>query len=123
MTHRYLRVLAIALAWVALLPAAAFAQASITGVVRDSPGAVLPGVTVTLSGQALIQPQTAVTTESGAYRFPRIPNGAYALAFDLSGFKTIIREGNIPQAGVNADIDPQMDHDTVQATQTRNRVL
>ena len=48
---------------------------AIFGKATDGTGAVLPGVTVTLSGSALIQPQTAITTESGAYRFPRIPIG------------------------------------------------
>jgi hypothetical protein len=53
----------------------ALAQVStgeIFGKATDGTGAVLPGVTVTLSGAALIQPQVAATTESGAYRFPRI---------------------------------------------------
>ncbi|HXH07339.1 MAG TPA: carboxypeptidase regulatory-like domain-containing protein, partial [Vicinamibacterales bacterium] len=45
----------------------------IFGRVTDNTGAVLPGVTVTLSGPSLLQPLTATTTETGTYQFPRIP--------------------------------------------------
>ena len=53
----------------------------------------MPGVTVTLSGAVLLQPQTAVTTETGTYRFPQLGVGLYSLKFELAGFKTIIKEG------------------------------
>src|SRR5438034_10054898 len=74
----------------------ALAQVSmgeVFGKVTDGTGAVLPGVTVTLSGPALIQPQTTVTGVSGAYRFPRIPIGTYSVAFDLTGFKKSVQIG------------------------------
>jgi len=99
----------------------ALAQVStgeIFGKATDSTGAVLPGVTVTLSGSALIQPQTAITTESGAYRFPRIPIGNYSVAFELAGFKKTIRDGIVIQAGFNAEIDTKMEISTVQETVT-----
>ena len=76
--------------------APALAQVStgeIFGKAADGTGAVLPGVAVTLSGPALIQPLVAVTAESGAYRFPRIPIGSYTLAFDLTGFKKFVKTG------------------------------
>jgi hypothetical protein len=88
------------------------------GKVTDGTGAVLPGVTVTLSGPALIQPQTTVTVESGAYRFPRIPIGTYAVTFELASFKKTIRDGIIIQAGFNAEIDARLDISTVQETVT-----
>jgi len=72
------------------------------GRVTDGTGAILPGVTVTLSGPALIQPQATVSVESGAYRFPRIPIGTYTVTFELAGFKKSVREGIIIQAGFNA---------------------
>src|SRR5256886_4641535 len=100
---------------------AAVAQVSmgeVYGKVTDSPGAVLPGVTVTLSGPALIQPQTTVTVESGAYRFPRIPIGIYSVAFELTGFKKSVRDGIIIQAGFNAEIDTKLEISTVQETVT-----
>ena len=99
----------------------ALAQVStgeIFGKATDGTGAVLPGVTVTLSGSALIQPQVATTTESGAYRFPRIPIGTYTVTFELTGFKKTIRDGVVIQAGFNAEIDTKMDISTVQETVT-----
>jgi len=57
------------LLWLALVPASVFAQASITGVVKDSSGAVLPGVTVEASSPSLIEKaRTAVSDGSGQYR-------------------------------------------------------
>ena len=50
----------LALIWSVVVPATAFAQASITGVVRDSSGAVLPGVTVEASSPALIEQTKSV---------------------------------------------------------------
>ena len=101
--------------------APALAQVStgeIFGKASDSSGAVLPGVTVTLSGPALITSQTAITTESGAFRFPRIPIGTYAVTFELAGFKKNVRDGIVIQAGFNAEIDTKMDISTVQETVT-----
>jgi hypothetical protein len=46
---------------------------TIQGRVTDSQGAVLPGVTVTATSPALIQPQSTVTSETGNYRFPAVP--------------------------------------------------
>ncbi|MET0164636.1 MAG: carboxypeptidase-like regulatory domain-containing protein, partial [Vicinamibacterales bacterium] len=77
-----------------LLPAAASAQSSITGVVRDTSGAVLPGVTVEASGPALIEgSRTAVTDSQGAYRIVDLRPGVYTVSFTLSGFSTLKREG------------------------------
>jgi len=64
----------------------------ITGVVSDNTGAVLPGVSVTVTGPALIQPQTTVTTSDGSYRYPALPPGVYAVTFELAGFQTVKRE-------------------------------
>ena len=64
----------------------------ITGVVSDNTGAVLPGVSVTVSGPALIQAQTTVTSADGSYRYPALPPGLYTVSFELSGFQTLRRE-------------------------------
>jgi len=101
--------------------APAIAQVStgeIFGKVTDGTGAVLPGVTVTLSSPVLIQPQSTVTVETGAYRFPRIPIGTYTVTFDLTGFKKNVREGIVIQAGFNAEIDSKLEISTVQETVT-----
>src|SRR6187399_3533228 len=82
-----------------LLPAAASAQASITGVVRDGSGAVLPGVTVEASSPALIEKVRTVATDgNGQYRFVDLRPGTYAVSFTLSGFSTVRRE-NIELTG------------------------
>ena len=67
---------------VLLLPAAARAQASITGVVKDASGAVLPGVTVEASSPALIEKvRAAVTDGSGQYRIENLRPGDYEVTF------------------------------------------
>lgn len=76
------------------LPATVLAQASITGTVRDSSGAVLPGVTVEASSPVLIEKmRTAVSDGSGQYRVVDLRPGAYTVKFTLSGFKTLERSG------------------------------
>jgi hypothetical protein len=80
--------------FVLLLPAAAWAQSSITGVVKDTSGAVLPGVTVEASSPALIAgSSTAVTDSQGLYRIVDLRPGPYTVTFTLPGFATVRREG------------------------------
>ena len=82
------------LACVAGIPAAAYAQASITGVVRDTSGAVLPGVTVEAASPALIeQVRVAVTDGTGRYAIANLRPGAYSVTFTLPGFTTFERDG------------------------------
>src|SRR5687768_13584473 len=89
-TARYLKILALVL----LLPVPAFAQAALTGTVRDGSGGVLPGVTVEASSPALIEKvRTAVTDDSGVYRITDLRAGVYTLSFTLPGFITVRREG------------------------------
>src|SRR5690348_7595229 len=77
-----------------LAPAALYGQATVTGTVRDSSGAVLPGVTVEASSPALIEKaRTAVTDGSGQYRIIELNAGTYALTFTLQGFSSVRREG------------------------------
>src|SRR6516162_6589042 len=106
---RALRVLCLVVSASVLAPAAAFAQASITGVVRDTSGAVLPGVTVEASSPALIEKShTAVTDGAGVYRIVDLRPGTYAMSFTLSGFQTVRREGielnGSFTATINADL-------------------
>src|SRR5574338_577520 len=90
----------------------------ITGRITDNTGAVLPGVTVTLTGPALIQAQTAVTSATGSYQFPSIPIGTYSVKFELPGFKTVIREGVQVTIGFTAQINQQLEISTVEETVT-----
>jgi hypothetical protein len=84
------------------LPAIASAQATVSGTVRDSSGAVLPGVTVEASSPALIEKvRTAASDGSGQYRITDLPPGEYTLTFSLSGFNTVKRQGiNVSGTGV-----------------------
>jgi hypothetical protein len=77
-----------------LLPAAAHAQAAITGVVRDTSGGVLPGVTVEASSPVLIEKvRSVITDDTGQYRIVDLRPGSYAVTFTLPGFSTVRREG------------------------------
>jgi hypothetical protein len=76
-----------------LIPAFAYPQATLAGVVRDNTGAVLPGVTVEATSIVLIEKaRTAVTDGTGQYRITELPPGTYALTFTLSGFNVFRRD-------------------------------
>jgi hypothetical protein len=113
----------VVLAIVALFATSALASAQsqtgeVFGKVTDGSGAVLPGVTVTLSGPVLLQPLTAVTGETGSYQFPRIEIGTYSVKFELAGFKTVIRDGIVMTVGYSANVSVQLGISTVQETIT-----
>ena len=85
---------AITLLWAVLLPSVAYAQASLTGVVRDSSGAVLPGVTVEAASPVLIEKVRVVNTDgNGRYQLVDLRPGAYTVTFTLAGFSTVRRDG------------------------------
>src|SRR5688500_18850948 len=97
------------IAIMALLPSLALAQGTLTGVVRDASGGVLPGVTVEATSPALTEKvRSAVTDGSGQYRIVTLPPGRYDLRFSLTGFTTVQRDGvNVSGSGVipiNADM-------------------
>ena len=73
-------------------PAAAQVTGSIAGTVKDASGAVLPGVTVTVTGPALQRQSVSATTAAdGTYRVPLVPPGTYDVKFELSGFSPASR--------------------------------
>jgi hypothetical protein len=77
-----------------LVPAAAHAQAAITGIARDASGAVLPGVTVDAASPVLIEKvRSVVTNATGQYRVVDLRPGTYSVTFALPGFTTVKREG------------------------------
>src|SRR5258708_4466026 len=109
MQSRFARQILVASAFVFLLPAAASAQASLAGVVRDESGGVLPGVTVEAASPALIEGARSVTTdEQGRYRIEASRPGPYTLTFTLSGFASFTHTGiDVPSdtvVTVNADM-------------------
>jgi len=68
-------------------------SAALSGIVRDPTGAVLPGVSVTAKHTESGLTRTALTSETGDYRMPALPVGAYEVTAELSGFKQQIRRG------------------------------
>jgi len=90
----------------------------IFGKVLDRTGAVLPGATVTISGDALITPQSTGVSSSGSYRFPNLPIGLYSVAFELAGFKRMVRADVRIQAGFNAEVNGRLELSTVEETVT-----
>ena len=83
--------------------------AGISGVITDSSGAVLPGVTVTATSPALQIPSvTSVSDERGEYRLSPLPIGVYSVLFELSGFQNLRREGVRLTVGFTARVDVQL---------------
>ena len=92
---------------------------SITGMVTDASGAILPGVSITLTGDRLIGgPQTQVTDTSGTYRFDRLVPGSYNVKFELQGFRTVDRPNVIINAAFVATINGKMEVGQVSETIT-----
>ena len=87
----------------------AMAQSAVAGVVKDTTGALLPGVTVEASSPALIEKaKTAVSNEAGQYRIVDLRPGTYSVTFTLTGFNTIVREGILLEANFTAPINVEM---------------
>ena len=76
---------------------------SITGTVKDEQAAILPGVTVTLTGKQ--GTKTEVTDANGVYRFPALEVGTYAVSADLSGFQKAGFDNIVISAGRELAID------------------
>ncbi|HMD34791.1 MAG TPA: carboxypeptidase-like regulatory domain-containing protein, partial [Vicinamibacterales bacterium] len=90
----------------------------IVGKISDAQGGILPGVTVSLSGPAVMGTQTATTNESGRYRFPAVPTGTYQLKYELAGFAPLVREGIIVQVRQTVSVDAEMKLASLQETVT-----
>ncbi len=106
-----------------LLPAGrALAQGqtgSIAGIVKDTTGAVLPGVTVEAASPALIEKtRTAITDGQGAYKIIDLRPGTYSVTFTLTGFSTVKREGIELTTSFTANVSAEMRVGTVQETVT-----
>ena len=105
----FVRVLVLVVCAMAI-PHAALAQAVIAGSVKDTSGAVLPGVTVEAASPALIEKvRTAVSDGNGLYRIEDLRPGTYTVTFTLPGFATLKREGHRARPGsFTASVDADM---------------
>ena len=100
-------------------PSTLLAQASITGIVHDSSGAVLPGVTVEASSPVLIEKvRTATTDSNGQYRIVDLRPGVYSVTFTLPGFSTVRREGIELSGSFTATVNADMKIGAVEETIT-----
>src|SRR5687767_2574371 len=92
------------------LPAAAQQMGSILGTVQDDTGAVIPGVSVSLSNPSIIGgTQQTVTDERGVYRFTRLIPAAYSVKLELPGFKTVVRDNIIVNTDVTVRVDATLE--------------
>jgi hypothetical protein len=104
-------VLCTALLWAAvfLLPRTSHAQVAIAGVVKDTTGAVMPGVTVEASSPALIEKTRSVVTDSaGQYKIVDLSPGTYDVSFTLPGFKTVRRTGIVLEGSFTAQVSVEL---------------
>src|SRR5688572_11013340 len=86
--------------------ASAQQQSGIAGVVRDTSGSVLPGVTVEAASPALIEKVRAVVTDGeGRYNIVDLRPGTYSIIFTLPGFRTLRRDGIVLTAGFTATVN------------------
>jgi hypothetical protein len=101
------------------LPLAAHAQASLSGLVRDTSGAVLPGVTVEAASPVLIEKvRSTVTDGTGRYTIQDLRPGTYSVTFTLPGFRTFVREGIVVTGSVVFTVNADMAVGGVQETIT-----
>jgi hypothetical protein len=108
------------LTWVVFVPTWVYAQqSSITGVVKDASGAVLPGVTVEAASPVLIEKvRSAVTDGTGQYRILDLRPGTYTVTFTLTGFATVKREGFELQGDFVASLNTDLKVGAVEETVT-----
>ncbi|MCY3774731.1 MAG: carboxypeptidase regulatory-like domain-containing protein, partial [Candidatus Aminicenantes bacterium] len=100
--------------WIALIPillaaflpvAAQVLTSRVDGTVRDQSGAVLPGVSVTLTNADTNAAMDAVTSDIGLFVFPQVPRGIYGITAQLPGFKTAVVEGVRVELDTPASVD------------------
>src|SRR5919109_3246726 len=101
-------VMALIFSLVAMSASAQIGQGTLTGVITDPQGAVLPGVTVTATSPSLIGSRTTTTEGDGRFRLPQLPSGVYKLRFDLSGFSSLERENIQVVLGQTITVDTQL---------------
>ena len=100
-------------------PAAAYAQASIAGTVKDTSGAILPGVTVEAASDVLIEKvRTVVTDGNGRFQLVDLRPGAYVVTFGLTGFNTFRRDGITLTGSGTVTVDAELRVGSIEETVT-----
>ncbi|HUQ89192.1 MAG TPA: carboxypeptidase regulatory-like domain-containing protein, partial [Vicinamibacterales bacterium] len=94
------------------------ASSTISGVVKDEGGGVLPGATVVAAGAATGSKFEAVTSSTGTFSIPSLPAGLYTVTVSLTGFKTSVTKDVRVQLGVPTTINPQLGVGTLEETIT-----
>ncbi len=106
--------------WLVMLgiPSVAKAQSAIAGQVKDTSGAVMPGVTVEAASPALIEKGSAVTDAQGLYTIVDLRPGAYTVTFTLAGFSTVVRQGVDLPSNFTATVNAEMKVGSLEETLT-----
>src|SRR5437773_364628 len=109
-TTRLARSVLLAAFAIVLASGSAWAQATatISGTARDQSGAVVPGVTITVTQQETGLVRTTVTNETGSYVLPNLPLGPYRVEAMLQGFATFAQSGIVLQVNSNPVVNPVM---------------
>ncbi len=112
---------AVVMVWLGVCATPAFAQnAQIAGVVKDSSGAVIPGVTITARNVETGFTRVAITEASGEYHAPSLPPGRYSVTTELSGFSSESRPDIVliidQTATINFTLKPAALSETVTVT-------
>src|ERR1043165_4526907 len=99
----------------------AFAQtgtSNISGTIKDTNGAVVPGATVSAKNEATGVTSTQTTTDSGLYSFSSLPVGQYTITVEKQGFKTLQKTNNALQVGEPLTVDGALEIGQVSETVT-----
>lgn len=78
------------------------------GTVTDNTKAVMPGVTITVGGPAMMGVRTAVSGPDGGYRVPQLAPGEYKVTFEMQGFGTVTRASIVVTVGFTATLNAEM---------------
>ncbi|MEQ1908141.1 MAG: TonB-dependent receptor [Vicinamibacterales bacterium] len=102
-----------------LLPASLYAQSGLSGVVRDTSGAVMPGVTIEASSPALIERTRSVASDAqGRYAIIDLRPGVYKVTFSLEGFRSVIQENIDLPSNFTATVNAELQIGAVEETMT-----